>query len=216
MFAKLLLVPVSIGIMAQMLSSCGAAPSDSHSSLTSAAAAEVTSEPSGSNLASAQPAGGKVAINPARLLDCNLGRITNFDPNQVQGPADYKFEGRHAFRLFLAAAPVRTTPPPSALKEPEPVDPRTRILADPDNLSRGASASPFYRVVDMWPERVEMVTPIADTASNLVILSDYDRGNQTVNLFMTAAQDGMTFDQEHLYAGRCRVKSGQEAEGTIG
>lgn len=152
------------------------------------------------------------AMIPARLLTCTLGRITNFDPGKNQGPADYRFEGRHRFRLFLAAAPVRTGPPPSALAAPEPVDARTRILEDTEGLSRGAGAKPFLRVVDYWPERVEMATPISATASNLIVLDGFDAGRRSVNLFMTAATDGMTFDRAHLYAGACAVTLGADAE----
>lgn len=162
--------------------------------------------------ATADPAG----MIPARLLDCTLGRITNFDPGKNQGPADYRFEGRHRFRLFLAATPVRTGPPPSALAAPEPVDAKTRILDDADGLSAGARAKPFLRVVDYWPERVEMATPISATASNLIVLDGFDAARGSVNLFMTAATDGMTFDRAHLYAGVCAVTLGAAAEQSAG
>jgi len=162
---------------------------------------------------SAEPASSKppAPMHPARLLDCELGRITNFDASKAQKPSDFRFEGRHAFRLFLPAIPVRTTPPPSSTRPPEPVDPDTRILADPDGLSRGASDKPFYRVVDYWPERVEMTTPVADQASNLVILDRFDTQRNTVNLFMTVANDAVTYDQAHLYAGPCQVRTGDAA-----
>lgn len=142
---------------------------------------------------------------PARQLDCVLGRITNFDASRVQTAAEYRFEGKHPFRMALAATTARSGPPPSALAAPEPVDPQTRILVDPDGLARGAIAKPFHRVIDLWPERVEMVTPIGDDWSNLIILTDFSPSNGTVNLFMTAARDGMTFDFERLYAGPCTV-----------
>lgn len=153
---------------------------------------------------------------PARLLECDLGRITNFDPSKNQGPADYQFEGHHRFRLFLASAPVRTGPPPSALAAPEPVDPKTRIIADPDGLANGAAGKPFFRVVDLWPQRVEMATPISPTASNLVVLDGFDAARGVVNLFTTAAADGMTFDRQRLFAGICQVTLGDAAERAAG
>ena len=157
------------------------------------------------------PGAHHASMQPARLLDCELGRITNFDPSKNQKPDDFRFEGRHRFQLFLPPIPVRTTEPPSSTQPPEPVDPRTRVLADPDRLSRGASDEPFYRVVDYWPERVEMTTPIAEEASNLVILDRFDPASRTVNMFMTVANDAVTYDQAHLYAGPCRVTIGDAA-----
>lgn len=142
---------------------------------------------------------------PARHLDCRLGRIANFNPSIEQKPEDYRYDGNHAFRLLLPAIPVRTGPPPLATQAPDPVDPRTRIVADPDQLAHGADRLPFYRVVDDWPERVEMTTPITAESSNLVILDRFDPVAATVNVFMTVARDAVTYDQQHLYAGRCTV-----------
>lgn len=153
---------------------------------------------------------------PARLLDCDLGRIINFDPSHEQKPEDYRFAENHKFRLYLPSIPVRTTEPPSSTQPPEPVDPRTRILADPDAISRGAFGRPFYRVVDYWPERVEMTTPIATETSNLVILDRYDASTGVVHIFMTAANDAVTFDQKRLYAGNCHVATGGDADAAAG
>lgn len=160
----------------------------------------------------AQPAADTAAMIPARLLDCGLGRITNFDPAKDQQPADYRFEGHHIFRLFLPPTAIRAVSPSSALKQPEPVDPRTRILADPSNLSNGTAARPFFRVVDVWPDRVEMATPITATASTLIVIDGFDPVRNTVNLFTTAAADGMTFDRQRLFAGTCKVTLGVAAE----
>jgi hypothetical protein len=156
----------------------------------------------------AAPGAAVAGGNPARLLDCDLGRITNFDPSRDQRPSDYRFEGHHVFRLFLPPSPARTGPPPSALATPDPVDPRTRILADPDGLSSGTAGRPFFRVVDFWPARVEMATPITATASTLIVLDGFDPLRNTVNLFTTAAADGMTFDRDRLFAGVCKVAIG--------
>ena len=149
---------------------------------------------------------------PPRLVDCTLARITNFDPAKDQKPSDFVYEGNHVFRLFLPSIPVRTTEPPSSTQPPEPVDPRTRILADPDNLLRAGATGRFDRVVDYWPDRVEMTRPIDPLVVDLVILDGYDARSGTVNLFMTQANDAVTYDQAHLYSGRCKVTTGNAAE----
>lgn len=145
---------------------------------------------------------------PARLLNCTLGRITNFDPSRIQAPSEYVYEGRHPFRLFLPAIPTRTTPPPSATAPAEPVNPQTKIVADPDGIAIEAHDLPFDRVVDLWPERVEMTTPISDVANNLIIIDRIDAAKGQATLFMTKANDAVTFDLKHLYLGTCRVSPG--------
>ena len=152
------------------------------------------------------------AMIPARLLDCALGRIANFDPSRSQPISEYVYDGHHAFRLFLPAIPVRTTPPPEAMSPAEPVDPKTKILADPDGLARETTGRPFDRVVDTWPQRVEMTTPISDIASNLIIIDQVDAAQSRATLFMTKANDAVTFDLKHLYLGTCKVTTGKAAE----
>jgi hypothetical protein len=141
---------------------------------------------------------------PERLLRCSLGRVTNFDPAARQTYADLRFEGSHRFELALPAVPVRTGPPPEAPLPPEPVDPHTRILADPDNLTRGAPPR-FDRVVDYWPDRVELTTVISDPLNNLIIITPIDPARGTARLMMTHATDISSLDFAHLYQGDCTV-----------
>ncbi|TGX48702.1 hypothetical protein E5A73_20570 [Sphingomonas gei] len=142
---------------------------------------------------------------PARLLECRLGRITNFDPSREQKPSEFKYEGSHPFVLFLPPIPVRTAEPPRSTLPPEPVDPRTRIVADPDGISAGAAGRPFERVVDYWPERVEMTTPAGGGAVNMIILQQSEAMPGLIDMFMTRATDAVTWDQAHLYSGQCKL-----------
>lgn len=159
----------------------------------------------------ASPKAERTAMLPARLLDCHLARITNFDPSKDQLPKDYAYEGDHAFRLFLPSIPQRTAEPPRSTQAPEPVDPGTRIVADPDGISVGAMAHPFDRVVDYWPERVEMTTPVEGGAVNLIVLQKSEEKPGLTDIFMTRAQDAITFDIKGMYAGRCTAITGEAA-----
>lgn len=143
---------------------------------------------------------------PDRLLTCTLGRMTNVDPTKDQKESDIVYEGRHAFSLLLPAGPARTTPPPDATEDPEPVNPRTRIVSDPDGLAK-AFPNRFDRVVDLWPQRVEMTTTIKDPLVNLIIVNPIDEAAGTAMLFMTQATDVATFDMSHVYRGACTVKA---------
>lgn len=151
--------------------------------------------------AAAPPPGGML---PARLLDCRLGRITNFDPAHEQKPSDYVLEGEHVLRLFLPSVPVRTAPPPESTAPAEPVDPRTRVVFDPDRVS-GDSGRAFDRVVDDWPARVEMTRPASGGASNLIILDQIDVARGSASMFVTVARDAVTYDHQRLFVGRCRI-----------
>ncbi len=153
---------------------------------------------------------------PPRMLDCRLGRITNFDPSRDQAPSEYKYDGDHPFRLFLPSIPVRTTEPPRSTQAPEPVDPQTRIVADRDGISAGAAGHPFDRVVDYWPERVELTTPLESGEVNLIILQQSEGRKGMTDIFMTKAKDAVTYDQAHLYSGRCKVTSGDRAMAAAG
>ena len=141
---------------------------------------------------------------PERLLECRLSRITNFNPARAQAPSEFTYEGDHRFALLLPSIPVRTTEPPLSTLPPEPVDPRTRIVADPDGISAGASAKPFERVVDYWPERVEMTTPIGNGSVNLIILQRSQTRPGLIDLFMTRATDAVSWDEKHIYSGHCK------------
>lgn len=169
-----------------------------------------TASPSATGQAAAAPvqakstpavAGG--AMLPERLLECRLSRITNFNPARAQTPSEFTYEGDHRFALLLPSIPVRTTEPPLSTLPPEPVDPRTRIVADPDGISAGAAAKPFERVVDYWPERVEMTTPIGSGSVNLIILQRSQTRPGLIDLFMTRATDAVSWDEKHIYSGHC-------------
>lgn len=178
-----------------------------------ASPAAVAAKPKPAAGAAGRPA---PAMLPERLIECTLGRITNFDPDKNQSVADFKFEGRHRFSLFLPAIPARTAPPPQSTEPPEPIHPDTRIVSDPDGLARGARLG-FNRVVDDWPRRVEMTAPISDVAVNLIVVDQINEGRQTAGLFLTRANDAVTFDHQHLYSGQCKVRvtpAGQTAAAT--
>lgn len=142
---------------------------------------------------------------PPRLLECDLGRIANFAPDRDQPASEYVYDSRHSFKLFLPAIPARTGPPPSPLKPAEPVDPRTRIVSDPDGIAAGADAKPFGRVVDMWPTRIELSTSLNDVVSNVIVVDQVDLRRSTAVLFMARANDAVTFDMKKLYYGKCNV-----------
>lgn len=147
---------------------------------------------------------------PDRLLQCRLGRIVNFDPYHDQSAADLRFEGMHGFTLFLPGIAVRTALPPDPAEPPEPVDPRTRIVADPDGIA--AQAGPgFVRAVDYWPERVELAGAVAGDMLNAIVVSGFDARTGTASLFMTHANELSHFDQDHLYQGTCSVRVGASA-----
>lgn len=151
------------------------------------------------------------AMLPERTLQCVLGRATNLDATKNQSTDEIVYEGRHAFTLFLPAIPVRTGPPPEAVDPAEPVDPRTRIVADPDGLTRAFPAR-FDRVVDYWPDRVEMTTVIDNPLVNLIIIHPIDPAKGTATIFMTQATDVATFDMQHIYQGSCSVTIGHSGK----
>ena len=141
---------------------------------------------------------------PARTLSCTLGRMTNFDPHRQQRNDEIVYEGKHPFTLLIAAAPKRTAPPPDATEAPEPVDPRTKIVADPDGLT-AKYPKRFDRIVDLWPDRVELSTTIDTPTVNVILISNIDPAARTARIFMAEAQDVATYDLEHLYGGECRI-----------
>lgn len=152
---------------------------------------------------------------PARRLDCQLGRVTNFDPKREQTAAELRYDGIHAFSLFLPAIPKRTTQPPDATDKPEPVDPRTRILADPDHIARHLREG-FDRVVDLWPERVEMTQTISGALMNVIVIAPIDAAAGTANIVMSRASELTHLDPDHLYQGSCRVIAGPAASAARG
>jgi hypothetical protein len=141
---------------------------------------------------------------PARTLQCTLGRMTNFDPHREQRADEIVYVGKHPFTLLIAAAPKRTTPPPEASDAPEPVNPSTRIVADPDGLT-AKYPKRFDRIVDLWPDRVELSTNIDAPSVNVILVSNVDLAAGTARIFMAEAQDVATYDLAHLYGGDCRI-----------
>lgn len=155
--------------------------------------------------AGSSPAKSDPRMLPARKLSCTLGHALNIDPSKNQTVADIRYEGAHAFSLFLPAGQARQVAPDPS-DDPEPVDPATRVLADPDGLARDMAPA-FVRVVDMWPHRVEMAGRIGQNLSRLIIVSEIDAQKGTANLFMTRAQDAASLDLTQVYQGGCRIET---------
>lgn len=143
---------------------------------------------------------------PARTLDCTLGRAINLDPTRNQSRDEIRYEGVHLFSLHLPAIPKRQTPPPDPSDPPEPVNPATQITFDPAGLAKDENTG-FDRVIDLWPERVEMARVINPPVSRLIIISDIDTANGNAHLFMAQAADAASMDMNKVYQGGCRIKS---------
>ncbi len=143
---------------------------------------------------------------PDRTLACRLGHATNLDPLKQQDRSEITFDSYHVLSLRLPPIATRTAPPPDATDPAEPIDERTKILSDPDGLLAGTTGS-FNRVIDIWPERVELTMPMDGGLSKLMILSDFDPETQTAQMFMTNAADLATFDFKSTYLGPCAVRS---------
>lgn len=141
---------------------------------------------------------------PARLLTCSLGHASNFDPAQRQTLDDLTYDSHHRLSLFLPGIAERDTPPPDAIDPAELVDPKTRILEDPDRITADAPG-PFNRVVDLWPERVELTKMTRLGAFKAFLVSDYDPARGTARLFMGTASDLTTYDLSRIYLGECSV-----------
>jgi len=144
---------------------------------------------------------------PNRLLACKLGHATNLDPNKNQRSDEVTFDSYHEFSLLLPAGPTRTTPPPDATEPPEPVNSATRVAHDPDGLTKRTQPG-FERVIDLWPERVEMTKVINQSLIKLIVVSDIDVAAGTARMFMTDASDLTTFDFASTYLGDCTIASG--------
>ncbi len=144
------------------------------------------------------------AAIPARTLQCVLGRGLNVKPGESQTIEEIGLEGRFEMDLFLPEAPRRTAPPPDAIEAPEPVNPATRVTRDSGNLLKDVPIG-FDRVVDLWPERVEMVRAIAPMKSHLIMIDQVDPTERTARIYMTTASDALTFDLNRFYLGNCQV-----------
>lgn len=140
-----------------------------------------------------------------RTFNCTLGHAIDIAANKPQIVGDVHYEGAFPFALFLPARPARYGALPSPTDDPEPVDPAVRILADPANLAADMN-TPFSRVVDLWPERVEMIGQIPGTnLVRFIVISDVDLRKGTAQLFMTRAADAASLDLDNIYQGKCRV-----------
>jgi hypothetical protein len=147
------------------------------------------------------------AMLPDRLLTCSIGHVINFDPHKEQTAADLRFDGFHDFALFLPAVPVLQGPPRDASEDALPVDPRTRIVRDPDHIS-GQPDHRFGRIIDLWPDRVELSAAIAGPLLNTIVINSINTAHGTANLFMMRATELTHFDATHIYQGNCRVTVG--------
>lgn len=147
------------------------------------------------------------AMLPDRTLHCTVGLATNLDPGQWQTIDQIHHEGAFPFALRLPAAPRRVGPAPDPTDAPEPVDPATRVTEDPHGIAADV-AYPFYRVVDLWPERVEIVThPDEQGTVRLIIVSEIDPVRRTANIFTTRARDAASLDLKRVYQGGCRIET---------
>lgn len=154
------------------------------------------------------PIGAHAQQLPDRRLECSVGHVINFDPGHDQSTAELRYDGFHRLVLFLAQDQRLTGTPPDANEGAPKVDPRTRIIEDPDHIS-AQTGGRFGRLVDLWPERVELSTPIAGGLLNAIVLRPIDEKAGTVNLFMLRASELTHFDPAHIYQGTCRIIAGR-------
>jgi hypothetical protein len=149
--------------------------------------------------------GAGAAMHPDRVLECTMRRATNADTGKLQTYEEMTFEGSHRLVLHLGPVAVRTgTPPDAATEEPESFSPLTRIDADPDGLLAGVPVL-FSRVVDRWPERVEIATDVDVDRINFIALSPIDLERRTARLFMTFTTRQLGYDVGRIYIGDCTI-----------
>jgi hypothetical protein len=165
-------------------------------------------------LAAAAPAPAAPNMLPDRLLTCKIGRVTNFDPHIVQLPRDLRFEGSYSLSMFLPSVPAFVGRPPDPGEEAPPVDPRTRIVSDPDHIT-GQPDGHFGRIVDMWPQRVEFSTSIDGPLLNLIVIHPIDTAHGTASLFMLRATELTKWQADHVYQGTCEILEGEAARNAL-
>ncbi len=141
---------------------------------------------------------------PDRTLTCDLGHATNVDTGKDQRDSDIIFDSRHVFGVHLPARPARTTPPPDAVEPPEPVAKGTEIIADPDKIAADV-IGPVSRVVDLWPDRVELTLPMSRVESKLIVITGFDAATGRAHMFMTNARDLANININRIYGGNCLV-----------
>jgi hypothetical protein len=152
----------------------------------------------------------KSVMLPDRLLECSVGHVINFDPSHDQTAAELRYDGFHRLVIFLARNRKQVGRPPDATEDAPKVDPRTRLVADPDAIS-GQPGMAIGRLIDLWPERVELSTPIGGEMLNAIVLHPIDEAAGTLNLFMLRASELTHFDPAHIYQGTCHIKTGAAA-----
>ena len=144
---------------------------------------------------------------PERTLHCTVGRATNLDAKQWQTVDQIHHEGAFPLSLRLPSAPRHVGPPPEPTADPEPVNPETRVTEDPSGITSDL-AYPLYRVIDLWPERVEMVGRAnGEDYMRLIIISEIDPKSGTANVFTTRAKDAASLDLQQVYQGSCRIET---------
>jgi len=170
-----------------------------------AAATSACAQPAPVQSAAPQPAASPAPERlPARLVTCSLGHATNFDPEKQQKLSDITYDTHHRLTLYLPGIDARTAPPPDAVEPAEAVDPATRVTEDPDGLTSDAPW-PFDRVVDLWPDRVELAKTMASGTYKTLLVSNYNPANGTARMFLGTAADLTTYDLKRLYLGECTV-----------
>lgn len=148
---------------------------------------------------------------PDRWVDCTVGHVINFDPRREQTADELRFDSQHRFAFFLAHGKRMVGAPPETWDVAPKVDPRTRIVADPDGVS-GQQTPGFGRLVDKWPYRVELSTPIDDKGLlSAIALHPIDEAAGTAWVLMLRASELTHFDAAHIYQGSCRVLTGKAA-----
>lgn len=144
---------------------------------------------------------------PSRTFRCKLGHALNLDPAKEQRMDEIRYEGSHEFAVFIPAAISRGKPALDSADPTSAADPATRVLADPSGLRRGVPAG-FARIVDLWPERVELTQTIERPLVHFMVINQIDETTRTANLFMTTATDVASMNLKTVYQGRCHYALG--------
>lgn len=160
----------------------------------------------GTGTAATLDEGGAREIVPARDLSCQLSRATNIDPAIVQTTDQIVYEGHYRFGLHLPATPKWQGPLPEPSDDPLPVNPATKVTSDPDGLTADTTAK-FDRVVDVWPDRVELIKHMAPPWGKLIIISDITPDRTAARISITNAADAATLDIHRMYLGVCKITS---------